>query len=311
MSNTSEALKRIVARAGVDDLVEVLADRLSGADMTTLLLEVMRRRAAATTPPDLLRQYDRDRFTSSSGVDGRRLHALVATVLSALPADVDVVELSPVAPLGTHSVVATVHQHKVVSTIRRTETAADPTNGLALEAALRRRALLRMNPRSVDTVRLAAVQRVLRAQPFDDPSVLPHFTVLGLVTAGRDRGGRRFEAEALVRDVTALLRATLVAGAPHAQVRVTDLSGGRFAAVAALGDRFAGDQRVTVVDDPDRVSGRGYYTDVCFKIHAGPAEDLREVGDGGFVNWTGDLLADRRERLLISGIGVDMLATRS
>jgi hypothetical protein len=102
MSNTSDALRRIVARAGVEDLVTVLADRLRGSDLTTLLLEVVRRRAAATTAPDLLRQYARDRFTVTSGIDGRRVHALVTTVLSALPDDVDVVELSPVAPLGTH-----------------------------------------------------------------------------------------------------------------------------------------------------------------------------------------------------------------
>jgi hypothetical protein len=311
MSNTSDALRRIVARAGVEDLVTVLADRLRGSDLTTLLLEVVRRRAAATTAPDLLRQYARDRFTVTSGIDGRRVHALVTTVLSALPDDVDVVELSPVAPLGTHSVVATVHQHKVVSTIRGTEVAADPTNVLAFEAAVRRRACLRADPRAGDVVRLAAVQRVLRAQPFDFPGALAHFTLFGLVTAGRDRGDHRFEAQALVDDVIALTRATLDAGAPMAQVRVTDLSGGRFPAVEVLSAALAAQERVTVVADPDRVSGRGYYTDVCFKIYAGAPDQMREVGDGGVVDWTQRLLGNRKERLLISGIGIDMLAAQT
>jgi len=312
VGSTADALQRIVRRSGVDDLVAVLADRLSGSDLTTLLLEVMRRRAAATTAPDLLRRYGHDRFTVTSGIDGRRLHELVATVLAALPDDVDVVELSPVAPLGTHSVVATVHQHKVVSTIRGTEVAADPTNALALEAAARRRALLREDPRCADVVRLAAVQRVLRAQPFDFPGALAHFTLFGLVTAGRDRGDLRFESRVLVDDVVALTRAILVAGALLVQVRVTDLSGGRVAAVDVLSDALAAQRRVTVVADPDRVSGRGYYTGMCFKIYAGGGPDqMREVGDGGFVEWTQHLLGNRRERLLISGIGLDLLAAQT
>jgi hypothetical protein len=34
-----------------------------------------------------------------------------------------------------------------------------------------------------------------------------------------------------------------------------------------------------------------------------------DVGDGGFVDWTQRLLGNRKERLLISGIGIDRLAT--
>lgn len=34
----------------------------------------------------------------------------------------------------------------------------------------------------------------------------------------------------------------------------------------------------------------------------------QEVGDGGFVGWTRDLLSNGKERLLISGLGVDRLA---
>ena len=32
------------------------------------------------------------------------------------------------------------------------------------------------------------------------------------------------------------------------------------------------------------------------------------MADGGFVDWTAALLANRKERLLISGYGVDRLA---
>jgi len=33
-----------------------------------------------------------------------------------------------------------------------------------------------------------------------------------------------------------------------------------------------------------------------------------EIGDGGFTDWTAKLLASKKERLLISGYGLDQLA---
>jgi hypothetical protein len=33
-----------------------------------------------------------------------------------------------------------------------------------------------------------------------------------------------------------------------------------------------------------------------------------EIGDGGFTDWTQQLVASSKERLLISGVGVDRLA---
>ena len=34
-----------------------------------------------------------------------------------------------------------------------------------------------------------------------------------------------------------------------------------------------------------------------------------EIGDGGFTDWTAQLLADGKERLLITGYGTDRLAS--
>lgn len=55
-------------------------------------------------------------------------------------------------------------------------------------------------------------------------------------------------------------------------------------------------------------SGRGYYTGLCFKIFAAFGGTQLEVADGGFVDWTQQLLGSRKERLLISGFGIDRLA---
>ena len=97
----------------------------------------------------------------------------------------------PSPPLGTCSAVATVNQDKVVSTIRNTEVASDPTNVLALEAAVRRRA-------GADRVDLATCQRVVRAQREDAPGMFAHFQLFALVSSARDTGSGRTEAQLLL-----------------------------------------------------------------------------------------------------------------
>ena len=62
------------------------------------------------------------------------------------------------------------------------------------------------------------------------------------------------------------------------------------------------------MEDRDRPTGRGYYSDLCFKVNARVGGELTEFGDGGFTDWGTRLTADNKERLLISGLGVDRLA---
>ena len=120
--------------------VERLA-ALSGSDFTSVMLEVARRRAARETPASVRRRYASDRFTQPGRTPWRSIRQAEDALLGCLPPDVEMLTLAPVVPLGTHSALATVSQHKVLSTIRACEVAADPTNALALEAAGRRRAL--------------------------------------------------------------------------------------------------------------------------------------------------------------------------
>ncbi len=60
--------------------------------------------------------------------------------------------------------------------------------------------------------------------------------------------------------------------------------------------------------DRARQAGRGYYRDLCFKVNAYSAGEAREIGDGGFTDWTARLIANQKERLLISGLSLDRLA---
>jgi hypothetical protein len=301
-------LGRVLRKAGGPAILDLLGRRLAGAELTTLLLEVFRSRAARLTPADVLRRYLDDRFTAPADVPFRSLRRAEDLLLSALPRDFELLTLSPLAPLGTHSVVGTVAQTKVVSTVRGSEVAADATNGLALEAAARRRLALERDRRSAEAVRLAAIQRVVRGQQFAGAARFAHFSLLALVTAGRDTGDLAFERQHAAEHLVLLADALRRAGAAQVRIRLTLLDP-RFAPVAeAVREHVS---RAEVLDDPERESGRGYYTGLCFKVLAsGPDEpdEPVDVGDGGFVTWTQKLLDNRKERLITSGIGIDRVA---
>jgi hypothetical protein len=291
-------LARVVRQAGDPAIMDRLVG-LSGADLTTLLLRVLRLRTERLSPSDVFRRYREDRFVAPAELPHALLRATEDRLISLLPNGFQPVTLAPVAPLGLHSVVGPVHQDKVLTTVRGTEVAADPTNGLALVAAEARQQL---GPRSATEVRLAAAQRVVRAQALRGPGLSAHFGLFGLVTAGRDTGDLEFERRHAVEH----LRYVATALPGRVELRLTAWQP-RYAVVvdavrAALPD-------VTVVDYPDRESGRDYYTGFAFQ--AVLVDDTRrfDVADGGFVNWTQRLLGNRKERLLTTGIGIDRLAT--
>lgn len=270
---------------------DVLA-ALPGADLTTVQLEVARRRAARLSGPDVLRRHREDRFAAPSPLSFASLRRVEDALLGAAAA-FEPVALSPLAPLGTHSAVAGVAQHRVVPTGRGTEVAADPTTGLALEAAVRRA--------SASVVRLATVQRVVRAQRVA-AGLFAHFSLFGAVTAGRDTGNLAFERAALAEHARLVVAGCRALGATDVTLGVTVLDP-RF-------EDLLDAVEVPVHPFPDREGGRGgYYEGLCFKVYAAFGGSPAEVGDGGFTPWTRKLLGNAKERLMTSGLGVDRLAT--
>jgi hypothetical protein len=63
-----------------------------------------------------------------------------------------------------------------------------------------------------------------------------------------------------------------------------------------------------VEEDPRRERARGYYERGAIRIDAGPADQRLEVGDGGFTDWTAQLLSDAKERCFISCVSTERLA---
>lgn len=302
---TIGALDRVAHEIGGMDVVERLA-ALSGSDFASVMLEVVRRRAAKETAASVLRRYTSDRFVrpgngGPSGASWRSRRRAEDLLLGCLPAQAEVIALAPLVPLGTHSALGTVSQDKIVTAIRACEVAADPTNALALEAAVRRRATT-----APETVRLAAIQRVVRAQQFP-AGWSAHFSLFAMVTAGRDEGSLRFEQSALAEHLRFAVAGLRAADLPQIRVALTPLSEAGERTAAAIAVELSG-LPADIVTDDDRASGRGYYRDLCFKVNALVDGAITEIGDGGFTDWTAKLMANRKERLLISGYGLDRIA---
>lgn len=305
-------VERIVREAGVPDLLEVLSERLSPTDLQSLLLEVYRRRAESGDVAGLLERYRSNRFAKPSAVAPDVALEFDRIAISELPPDFHAIELSPVAPLGATSVVTGTSQNRIVSTARNTEVAADPTNALALECAVRRHELLAGDARSRVPVKLATSQRLVRAQKSDDPLMLAHFRLFALCAAGRDTGSFSFELGALPEQIAFYLRLLEAwrergAGVGSLRVPVTPLPGGPSDEAVereVLEPLRSAHPDVEFLLHPERTQGRGYYRTACFHVYGqDPSDRLHQLADGGFTDWTQQLVGSRKERLLISGIG--------
>jgi hypothetical protein len=361
--------ERIAREAGLPGLAEALSEKLSPADLQSLLLHVVAQRAPRRRPADLLHQADRQAGLRPSSADAR-LMCEVDRVAFEAAEGFTALELAPALPLGTSAVLGNIHPNNVLATVRGSEALADPTSALALEAARRRRD-------GSAAVRLCASERVTRLQPTTLPGFTPHFRILGLVTAGRAQGEDHFETDALAEQISVhlrLLRGLGALGFTSAPVRITlsdteataallkargvglDVVRQRVRAhepgsadavlaeqglslprsvedpLAALGGEEVPDaarlrlararERVVpalarefpeaaVSFDLGRLHGLGYYTSLCFHVVATDAQGIpMPVADGGFTDWTQRLLASAKERLLTSGLGLELLVKR-
>lgn len=280
-----------VARArgegGLPDSIAQLAD----ADRTSVLMAAMATASIGRRASDIVRRYAVDRFVRPGSVEPSLIREAERHIMSSIGGAE--VALAPLVPFGTHAVLGSTPQDNVISTIRGTEVAADPTTGLVLEAATRRRDPM---SRSADTD-LCGIQRVTRAQRFEGAESYAHFVLAARVTVARIRPG--LVSELVIRHVDEWTAAITACGL-EPLVTLTDFSGTHGAAIEAIVEQTGAEL------DPGRIRGRDYYESVVFEVTA----DGMSVGDGGFVDWAAKLGHDAKERTLTSAVGVDRIAAR-
>jgi hypothetical protein len=273
--------------------------------LQSLLISLTRTRAFQQKPADVLRRWESDRFVRPASVDPRALTTIEATLWGALPDDFQPIELSPLAPLGTSSVVAGVSQNRVVSTARTSEVVSDTTNVLALECASRRGAAGFAVP-----VHLAATQRQVRAQQFG-AGARAHFKLFCLVSS--DRAGSSATTESrLLRAHINFWRAVLDELIPHLEPKISLTPLDESAEWIEEDVRQLGHDAhsVEIALDRERTHGAHYYERASLSITArDPNSDEEwDLGDGGFVNWTARLTENAKERCLVSCISTERLA---
>jgi hypothetical protein len=304
---------RILQKINLPGLDDILIKKLSFSELQSLLLHIFTRKVAKSDTAGLFSNYLTNRLVQPSVLDPRKLLELESILFSLLPEGFAPLDLSPVTPLGTSSLMGPVNQNIIISTIRNCEVVSDVTNVMALECAKRRLELLRMDKKSVTKIRLATAQRQMRTQPVHDRNFTSHFKIFALCTAGRDEGSERFEQSALLEHITFYFRAVeRIVKQDHIKKKILKIftygERGNAALIEAVNNVIRMETDVEPRIDRESEYGRNYYRRMRFMINlTNNHNQSYDIIDGGFTNWTSELMKNNKERLMISGIGTELL----
>ena len=278
-----------------------LVEGLTASQLQSLLLEVMHARASARNAKDLAAQYRRDPFCARAPVDLRAMLAIDTHLLAAAERFA-AIEVSPVAPLGTCSVVGLTDQNRVLSALRSSEVVSDPTNVLALECAQQ----LQANPKM--DVHLATSHRVVRAQPVPkQPGYAQHFRLFALASAGVERKDHAFTLDTLALHVRTLLAAfDRLDDAGYA------LGPRRVEILSSTERRRLGEHLAHLLDADHRPLEHRYYSGgLRYRIWVTvPGQEELPLADGGTFDWLRQLASNQRAVFVGSGLGSQLIALR-
>ncbi|MCU6794049.1 hypothetical protein OB236_18260 [Paenibacillus sp. WQ 127069] len=306
--NHNKALQRILQQSGNEDLLEIWSKEASLSDINSFLLELFRNKTDSASPGDLLNKYAANSFVQPAAVNPIALKQLEITLLQiAEAASFPAIQLSPVAPLGSCSVVATADQNKIISALRGTEVVADATNLLALHMCTLLKARKASNEEQ--PLQFSTTHRHVRAQTFNFPGALTHFSLFCMVTSGRDKGSYTFEKKALLDHINVYQQIFKTVFDVNIEVQFNQRDGYTDGAglIARLSDYLREMMPDIVVSENSNKTDNRYYKGVQFTIIAMIRGQEVRIGDGGLVDWSQQLLGNRKERMMISAIGLDRM----
>lgn len=300
----STILDRILAQIGDQKIIDKLLS-LSKSDLNSLLLELFEKQTDKFTPVDVLKAYQVNRFSTPSDIDPAKFHALETQLLNAAQKmDMQTVLLSPSAPLGSCSVFGCVDQYNVVSALRGTETLSDPSNMMAIIIADR---LKRRTESNTPPLHYATTVRAVRAQAFSGKGFFAHFGLFCMVSSGKDIGSYACEKELLKKHLN--FYKELLQENFNAKLSIVLRKRGGYTDGDGFFDKMTAVVQTAFPDTPlsfdyDDVDNK-YYQGINFQIYMETEHEKIMIGDGGFVDWICQMLGSKKERCLISGIGLD------
>lgn len=295
-------LEKIISKLSKDEFIDQIATGLSGTEFNSLMLEIFRRRAATIAPQDLMKEFAGNRFVQPAGIDTIKTRELELQWLKQVrDLGFTPVALSPVAPLGTCSVIAAVNQNKVLSSIRGTEVVSDATNVLALQIAKD----FQGERRKDRIVQYSTVHRHIRGQLFDNPAYSAHFSLLTLVSGGFDQGDFKFELRQLNLHISTYL-ALLGQFVQKERMLIKfylKSDNEQFAALLHEKQHVWNAYNYALVNDLENK----YYQTVQFKIFIQVGAAQIDFADGGLVDWTQVLLGNKKHRTMTSAVGIELV----
>ena len=294
--------KLIADKTGYSDLVSKLAD-LPGSSLNSLLLELFRIRARKLKPPALLNEFEKNRFVAPSSVDPIAFRQLEIRCLELARAHgFTPITLSPLTVFATCASVGFVDQNNVLTALRGTEVVSDATNVFALMMATE---FKKGNNRSI--IKYATTHRHVRAQSLTNPSFTAHFSIFCMATGGMDTGSFSFELEQLLDHINA-----------HYTVFISEFDKEKLIVKIyikqdnpAFEDKLRKALEVLngeVTMKIEKQSDVGdYYKTVRFRFFLQHKGDEVNLSDGGFVDWTQKLIPNKKHRMIISGVGTELI----
>jgi hypothetical protein len=262
--------------------------------------------------PELLNHYQNNRFVKPAEINVIALRRIELDLLTIFQESAfEVLELSPVTALGACSIVAPADQNKILSALRGTEVLADATNAIALHVCdlKKRKAWTPTIPG--EHMRFATIQRHVRTQTISEKGFTPHFKIGCLVSAGNDTGNFLFEKTSLLQHIQVLQKVfTDYYGVGQLNFRLLCRKGIADPLrlpkeVKQFIHQHHPEINLDIVENPD--NDIAYYNGLQYKVDITVNNTKYEIGDGGFVDWSQQLLQNKKERLLITGFGFEIM----
>jgi hypothetical protein len=343
----SAIAQRIERQLGFSGLVEALSKRLPPSDLQSLLIEVYRNRADPVKEAGILAQFGRDPLLAPSTADAREFLAFDSAAYEAAAefAAVELSPVSPFGAAfalgGTsqNNVLTTIRNSEALgdSTIALALEAARRrgSNGLVRLCASHR--VIRLQPFDVPGFsphfRLFALVTGGRDTGnfrFEMEQLLEHSRVYLRLFGLLPSSG--FELQFPIvefTDMNAVEETLAAAGVGRDEVRESIRAhrlGGSETFLRERGIALAQESRHPLLEsgvieplrdefpaarfrvNQQRLEGFGYYRAFALRLSVqAPDGNIYPIADGGFTDWTARLLGNKKERLLISGIGSELV----
>jgi hypothetical protein len=343
----SRIADRIERKLGFAGLVQALVSNLSASDLRSLLMEVYRDRAAAVKESGIREHAARDPLMAPSAVSARDLIAFDSIALQAASefAALDLSPVCPFAAAailgGTsqNNVLTAIRNVEVLGdpTIALALEAGRRRHSSALVRLCASHRVIRLQPFDVPgysphfrLFALSTAGRDTGSFRFEAANLVDHVRVyLRMFRMLSSVGFALRNPLVEFADMTAVEAGLAAAGVTREEVRESirahQLGGSerflRERGIAALADAshpiLEADVIAPLRDEfpeagfrvnQQRLEGLGYYCSFTLRISPQTPDGHRyPIVDGGFTDWTARLLGNRKERLLISGIGSEFV----